>query len=99
MLVPIDAAAARLLRVVAVKNLESIESHEPFERFERVVVARRVGDVVPGGEQVTGVKADADTRRAIEMRQDGREVFKAMTDGSALTRRVLEKHHDLLMRA
>ena len=48
---------------------------------------------------MTGVEADADTRRAIEMRQDGREVFKAMTDGSALTRRVLQKHHDLLMRA
>ena len=96
---PIDSAAARLLGVVAVKNLESIESHEPVERFERFVVARRVGDVVPGGEQVTSVKADTDARRAIEMRQDGREVFKAITDGSTLTRRVFENHHDLLMRA
>ena len=33
------------------------------------------------------------------MRQDGREVFKAMTDGSTLSRRVLEKHHHLLARA
>ena len=48
---------------------------------------------------MTGVKADTDARRAIEMGQDGREVFKAMTDGSALTRRVLEKHHHLLPRA
>ncbi len=95
-LVTIDAAAARLLRVVAVKNLESVESHEPVERFERLVVAGRVGDVVSGGEQVTGVKADADARRAIEVRQDGREVFEAMTDGSTLTRRVLQQHHHRL---
>ena len=94
-LVPIDAAAARLLGVVAVKNLESIESHEPFERFERVVVARRVGDVVPGSEQVTGVKADTDAASRRDASGWPRGV-QSDDRRSTLSRRVLEKHHHLL---
>ena len=39
-LVPIDAAAARLLRVVQVKDLDAVEADEPIELLERPAVAR-----------------------------------------------------------
>ena len=97
--VTVDAAAERLLRVVAVKDLQSIEADEPIERLERVGDSRKGRDVISRSEQMTGIQADADPRRAIEMRHDRREMFKAMADGSALSRRVLEKHHHLLARA
>jgi hypothetical protein len=45
-LVSIDAAAARPLRIVAVEDLEALESDETIELFERVAVARLGRDVV-----------------------------------------------------
>jgi len=95
--VSIDATATRFLRIVPVKDLEAIEADEPFERSERVVIARKVVDVVTRGDQVTRVEANTDTWRAIEVGQYGGEVFEAMSDRASLASRVLEQYLDLLM--
>ena len=60
-LVAIDAAAERLLRVVQVKHLQPIESDQP-RRTASNVAAYPSGDadVVARREQVAGVEADAD---------------------------------------
>ena len=71
-LVPIDAAAARLLRVVQVEHLDPVEADDAIELVERRVVALVGADVVAGGQQVAGIEADADARRAVEPLEDRR---------------------------
>ena len=64
-LVTIDAAAARPLRVVAVKHLEPIEADDPIELLERIAIARLGRDVVARGDEMAGVEADADAPRSV----------------------------------
>ena len=59
-LVAIDAAAARLLRVVPVKHLQPVEPDDALEGVERLAISRLADDVVAGGDEVAGVEADAD---------------------------------------
>ena len=61
-LVPVDTAATRLLRVVQVPHLQPVESDERLERVERRTVALFSAQVVARGEQMTGVQAHAQTR-------------------------------------
>ena len=92
-LVPIDAAAARLLRVVQVKHLDAVEADDAIERLERLAIALFGADVVAGGQQVAGVEADADARRAVEPLEDRREVLEAVAEVGALPGGVLEQDH------
>ena len=66
-LVSIDAAAARPLRVVTVKDLQPIEADDAIERGEGVAIADVGDDVVSGCDEVTRVEADADARRSSTM--------------------------------
>src|SRR5688572_28733851 len=92
-LVPIDAAAARLLGVVAVKHLHAIESDQPVERGERAPVSLFADDVVARGDQVAGVETDADSWRAVEMPEDRGEVLEPVTDGPPLAGGMFEQYH------
>ena len=62
-LVPIDPAAARLLRIVQVKRREAIEANDAIEIRERVAIALFAAEVVAGRQQVAGIEADGDARR------------------------------------
>src|SRR5213078_3355392 len=90
-LVPIDTARARLLRVVQVEGLQAREPHDPSELTERLAVALFRTDVVAGGEQVARVEADADAARAAEPLDDLGEVLEAMSEVGPLARRLLEQ--------
>src|SRR5690606_27162703 len=78
--VPIDPAAQRALRVVGMDDSEALEADNPIEGSHRLSVAVIRGDVVSGREQVAGVEAHANARRAIETIEDGREVLESMPD-------------------
>src|SRR6185503_4414067 len=58
---------------------------------EGVLVAPLGADVVPGHEQVAGVEADAEPRRAAEQVDDLGEVLEAMPEVRALASGVLEQ--------
>ena len=58
----IDPAGERLLRVVEMKDLEPFEADLPIEQIERRRVSIGRCDVVAGGQQMTGVEADAQPR-------------------------------------
>ena len=92
-LVAIDPAAARPLRVVRVEHAQPVEPDEPPKRLERLAVAVRRDDVVAGRDEVAGVEAHAGARRSVEVLDDGGQVLEAMPDRPALAGGVLEQHH------
>ena len=94
-LVAIDAAAARALRIVGVEESQAIEADDAIEEGDRVRIAIRRHDVVSGRDEMTRVEADADTRRAVQLRDDRRQVLEAISQRPSLPRRVLEQHHRL----
>ena len=98
-LVSIDAAAARPLRVVAVKDLQPIEADDAIERGEGVAIAGVGDNVVSRCDEVTRVEADADSWRSIHMVDDRRQMLEAISQRSPLPGRVLEQHHGLAARA
>src|SRR5687768_2741400 len=98
MFMTVDAAAARLLRVVAVKDLHTVEADAAFEGVEGLPVTLLADDVVAGGDEVARVQANADTGRAVEMAEDSRQMLEAVADRPALPRRMLEQHHRLFAR-
>jgi hypothetical protein len=95
MLVAIDAAAERFLRVVQVKHLQAIESHQTSELFECRRVAFGRTDVIAGRDQVTRVQADADAAMVVHLGDDHRELLERRAERGALTGRVLQQDHRL----
>src|SRR5688572_28170131 len=93
MLVPIDAAPARLLRIVRMERTEPVEADDAIEGFKCVAVAGFGCDVVAGGHEMARVEAHADARAAVQVFEDGREMFEAVSEGAPLSRRVLEQDH------
>jgi hypothetical protein len=96
MLVSIDAAPQRLLRVVGVKHPQSVYSDDAIERVERLAIPGFRGDVVARRIQVTGIKTDTNARRTIEVTEDSGEVFESIPERPPLTRGVLEEHRGLV---
>jgi hypothetical protein len=94
-LVPIDTAAARLLRVVQVEHLEPLEANDAVERIERRPVALVRPEVVSRRHQVAGVQAHTDATAAgtpcIEQVEDGAEVLEPMPEVGALSGCVLQQ--------
>src|ERR1041384_4003362 len=70
LLVAVDAAAARLHRVVQVKGARLFDAQQLVEAGESLVVAPVAGDVVSGGEDVAGVEADGDALGALAALDD-----------------------------
>ena len=95
MLVAIDAAAERPLRVVQVKHLQPIEADQPLELPEGGRVAAGRADVVAGGEQMAGVEADADPAVAVGLRDDRCELLERGPERRALPGGLLEQNHRL----
>src|SRR5215204_6052992 len=91
-LVPIDTAAARFLRVVQVKDLDPVEADDPIERLEGLPVPLFGGDIVSRRQQVAGVEAHANPRRPVEQFEDRGEVLEAVAEIGALPGGVLEEY-------
>src|SRR5205814_10449831 len=83
-LVAIDAAAERPLRVVQVKHLQPIEADQPLELLEGRRVAAGRADLVAGGEQMARVEADADPAMAVGLRDDRCELLERRAERRAL---------------
>ena len=94
-LVAVDAAAERPLRVVQVEHLQSFDADETFELFEDARVALWRHDVVARRQQVTGVEADADTAGMFGARHDVRDLFEGCSEGCSLPGCVLQQDHCL----
>lgn len=92
-LVPVHAATTWPLRIIRMKHAKPIDANELLEGVERVFVASARRQVVAGGDQVTGVEANARARRSIELVDDRRELFEAVSDRATLACGVLEEHH------
>ena len=91
-LVAIDAAAERGLRVVQVKPVQAVQSNHAIEPREHIAVTALARDVVPGGQQVAGVEPHADARRLVGQLQDARELLERVAEHRALSSRVLGQH-------
>ena len=97
-LVTIDAAAARPLRIVAVKNLQPLDADDPIELIEGVAITRLGRDVVARRHEVAGIEADADPFRSAQVCDDRGKVVEAVPERPALARRMFEQHHRLCAR-
>src|ERR1700732_1478890 len=95
MLVSIDPAAERLLRVVQVKRLQAVEANQPAELSERRGVALGRADVVTRRDQVTRVAAASDSGVAGHPGDDRRELLERRSERGALPGGVLEQYHGL----
>ena len=95
MLVSIDAAAERSLRVVQVKGTQPVESDEPAELCEGRCVSFRRAKVVARCDQMAGVQADTHAAMVVHLRDDRRELFERRAECRSLPGRVLEKDHRL----
>ena len=78
------------------KHAQASETDNAREVLERLPIASFRCDVVAGGEQMTGVQADADAGGAEGQLDDSRELFEAPAERCPLTRRVLQQHHRLM---
>jgi hypothetical protein len=92
-LVSINTAAARPLRIVAVEYLEAPEADETIELLKDVAVARFGRHVVARRHQMTGIEADTNASRAAQVPDHCREMLEAMAERPSLPSRVLEQHH------
>src|SRR5262249_47021765 len=84
-LVPIDAAAERPLRIVDVECLQPIEADEPAELPEGRRVAFGRAEVVARCEQVAGVEAHADARVVVHLRDDRSELLEGRAERGSLS--------------
>ena len=91
-LVAVDAAPARLLRIVPMKHLQTIDADDAIEGVECVPVARFADDVVARRDEMAGVKTDTDTGGVSQVPDDSRQVLEPMSERPALARRMLEEH-------
>ena len=98
-LVPIDAAPQRLLRVVQMKHLEPVEPDDAPEGAERSGISLRRDDVVAGCEQVTRVETDADPPMPRHPVDDRGKLFERGAERRPLPGGVLEQHHRFSTRA
>jgi hypothetical protein len=92
MLVTVDTAAARLLRVIQVEHLQPIEPHDSIEIVERRRVAFLGTQIVSGGQQVTRVQANTNAKRSIHMRENRCQVLETVPQVCPLPGRVFENH-------
>jgi hypothetical protein len=92
-LVAIDAAAERLLRIVHVEHREPLEADKPPELRERRRVAFRRANVVARCEQMARVEAYADAAVVVHLRDDRGELFERGAERRALAGGVLEQDH------
>src|SRR5262245_27282793 len=79
-LVPIDAAAERLLRVVQMERLQPLESHQPSELREGCRVPFGRTDVITGREEVTRVETHADAWVIVHLCDDRRELLEGRAE-------------------
>ena len=91
MLVSIDAAAARLFRIIHVEDLEAREADGAAEPAEGVAITGVGADVVTGCEQMAGVEADTDPRGSADQVENLRQLLESVTEVGSLPGSVLEQ--------
>src|SRR3954451_4649400 len=69
-LMPVDARAERLLRIVEMKRADIFDSDMRFERIDRPLVFVAIADLVSRGEDVARIETDADAPLVIDERDD-----------------------------
>src|SRR5881392_1607564 len=75
-LMPIDARAERLFRIVEVKRADVGDADVLIERLDRSLVIVTVAELVSRGEDVAGVETDADALLVIDERDDASQLFE-----------------------
>src|SRR5664279_1104479 len=76
-LVVVTVRAAGILRIVDMKQLESAAAHGSHKCVQCRTHAARGGQIVAGGERVTGVEADAELRVVVQSSQIGAEIVNS----------------------
>src|SRR3954452_937659 len=75
-LMPIDARAERLLRVIEMKRADVFDSDVRFERIDRPLVIVAIAKLVSRGEDVAGIETDADALLVVNERDDAPELLE-----------------------
>ena len=91
--VAVEMAGERGFRVVQVHPGEEVEADLPAKFFHRPVEAV-AEEVVPGGEGVAGVEADADAAGAVDAGNEFADLFETVPEVRALTGGVLNDRDD-----
>src|ERR1700730_17274603 len=99
MLVAIDVAPERSLRVVQVQQFQAWHSDQPIELFERLDIAACRSQIVPCSEQMTRIETDAEAFMIVGVRQDRGQLFERGTKRRTLSRGLLEEDHRASPRA
>src|SRR5450756_1849601 len=95
MFVTVEVRAALTLRIVHVNQHQPLQTDEPVELLERRVKSRGRGDVVPCGEHVACIKAEAEPRRRARDVEDRPELLELVADRGARPGGRLEEQHGL----
>src|SRR3954453_17548175 len=74
-LMPVDARAERLLRVVEMKRADVVNSDVRFERIDCPFVIVAIAEFVSRGEDVARIETDADALLVVDERDDAPELF------------------------
>src|SRR5947208_1660476 len=82
--VAVHPAPLRLETIVEVKHLEFLQTDESVEGAEGGAIFLERPQRIPGREDVTGVEADTETLRVMDLGQDVGEMLKAVSQAGSL---------------
>src|SRR3954451_17049993 len=79
-LMPVDARAERLLRIVEMKRADVFDSDVRFERIDRPLVIVAIAKLVSRGEDVAGIETDADALLVIDQCDDPSQLLEGAAE-------------------
>src|SRR3954451_12740329 len=79
-LMPVDARAERLLRIVEMKRADIFDSDVRFERIDRPFVIVAIAKLVSRGEDVAGIETDADALLVVDQRDDPSQLLEGAAE-------------------
>src|SRR5262249_58633739 len=94
--VPVQAGAERRSRIVQVEGQDTREADGRSALVDRGLPSRRAPEVVPGGEEVAGVDADAESLGSRRAPHQLPELAERPAEGVSRARRVLERDADAI---
>src|ERR1051326_7252953 len=97
-LMPVDARAERLLRVVEVERADLADAGVAVDLVDDALPSVARADVVAGGEDVAGVDADADALFVVDEGDDPPPLLQRAAEARALARGSLEQRDDFVVR-